>query len=208
MLTSALAGVRANEQGETVDSHTDAVRTFHLKHAVPMGAKLENKSCEVRRQLFDAARVVNTLAKSFELMLANSEWAADLRTLRIHLILDEVAELAQALGECDRVEVLDALADLEYVTKGCALTFDLPLEKAFDEVHRSNMTKKRRDPKKDPRIRDKGEHYSPPDLATVLSEHDRRRARLRNAVKADRKDNHELGTVSNPIVGRGLTYAL
>ena len=48
----------------------------------------------------------------------------------------------------------------------------LPLDKAFAEVHRSNMTKRvqTNDPDK-ARVRDKGPGYEPPDLARVLEEH-------------------------------------
>lgn len=92
--------------------------------------------------------------------------------VRLHLIAEEgVAELALALGERDRVKVTDALADLLYVTLGAANTWDVPLAEAFDEVHRSNMTKAVRRPG-DTRLRDKGDSYSPADLARVVREHD------------------------------------
>ena len=37
--------------------------------------------------------------------------------------------------------LLKELADLRYVTEGCAVTFGLPIESAYREVHRSNMSK-------------------------------------------------------------------
>lgn len=66
-------------------------------------------------------------------------WAE--RFLRMRLIFTEAAELADAIGVDDKVEIADALADLMYVVIGTAVTFGIPLDECFAEVHRSNMTK-------------------------------------------------------------------
>lgn len=65
------------------------------------------------------------------------------RQLRVALIQDELYELYKALEDENMVEVLDALVDLEYVIQGAYLQFGLAFLKdsAFNEVHRSNMSK-------------------------------------------------------------------
>lgn len=67
--------------------------------------------------------------------------AASFTQMRYDLIAEELEELRTAMNSDDLVGVLDALADLQYVIIGLALTLGLPLEAAFAEVHRSNMTK-------------------------------------------------------------------
>jgi predicted HAD superfamily Cof-like phosphohydrolase len=61
--------------------------------------------------------------------------------LRKALILEEYKELEEAIADRDMVAVADALADLLYVVYGAGVTFGLPLDEIFREVHRSNMTK-------------------------------------------------------------------
>jgi predicted HAD superfamily Cof-like phosphohydrolase len=89
----------------------------------------------------------------------------DLRILRAHLMLEELGEVIQAMGDGDELAVLDGLSDLLYVLVGTAVTFRLPLHSAFWEVHRSNMTKQ---PKNGERLRDKGPAYVPPNLYDIL----------------------------------------
>ncbi len=94
--------------------------------------------------------------------------------LRLRLLQEELDELKEALEKGDVVEVLDALTDLQYVLDGAFLAFGLHgLKKAaFDEVHRSNMSKLGRDGKPVLRPSDnkvlKGPDFSPPDLKAVL----------------------------------------
>jgi predicted HAD superfamily Cof-like phosphohydrolase len=97
---------------------------------------------------------------------------ADVRYLRLHLILEEVAELIGCFAKQDAVGVADALGDLMYVTLGTAVTFDIPLEKIFNEIHRSNMSKEPQESDPDKaRVRDKGPNYSPPNLAEIMRNH-------------------------------------
>ncbi len=93
--------------------------------------------------------------------------------LRINLLQEELDELREALEQGDIVETLDALTDLQYVLDGAYLSFGLhPIKQhAFDEVHRSNMSKLGADGKPIRRPEDgkvmKGPNYSPPDLKAV-----------------------------------------
>lgn len=96
----------------------------------------------------------------------------DYRFLRVSLILEEVAELIEGLMEGDEIQTLDGMADSIYVINGTAVTYDLPLNAAFVEVHNSNMSKTATGP----RLEDKGSSYRPPDLSLILEEH--RNARI------------------------------
>lgn len=87
--------------------------------------------------------------------------------IRVHLIAEELGELSLALAEGDRVKVADALGDLAYVVLGAAVTYGIPLQEVFEEIHESNMTKAVRQ-QGDTRLRDKGNSYVPPDVARVL----------------------------------------
>jgi predicted HAD superfamily Cof-like phosphohydrolase len=64
-----------------------------------------------------------------------------LTSFRMSLIDEEVGELREALKNKDRVEVIDALADILYVVYGAGKSFGIDLDNAFDIVHRSNMSK-------------------------------------------------------------------
>ena len=61
--------------------------------------------------------------------------------LRIDLIKEELEELTQAMNEKNLLEVADALTDILYVTYGAGHAFGIDLDKCFDEVQNSNMSK-------------------------------------------------------------------
>ena len=61
--------------------------------------------------------------------------------LRISLIKDELDELKEAMDSKDLLEVADALTDLLYVTYGAGHAFGIDLDKCFEEVQNSNMSK-------------------------------------------------------------------
>ena len=61
--------------------------------------------------------------------------------LRLNLIKEELEELKVALGQRDLLEVADALTDILYVTYGAGHAFGINLDKCFDEVQKSNMSK-------------------------------------------------------------------
>lgn len=64
-----------------------------------------------------------------------------LTKLRLDLILEETRELADAIRDNDFTEIADALADILYVVYGAGASFGIDLDRAFDIVHESNMTK-------------------------------------------------------------------
>ncbi len=61
--------------------------------------------------------------------------------LRIDLIKEELEELSQAMDNKDLLEVADALTDILYVTYGAGHAFGINLDKCFEEVQNSNMSK-------------------------------------------------------------------
>jgi len=61
--------------------------------------------------------------------------------LRYELIKEELEELNQAIKDKDIKEVADALTDILYVTYGAGHAFGIDLDKCFDEVQQSNMSK-------------------------------------------------------------------
>ena len=61
--------------------------------------------------------------------------------LRYNLIKEELDEFEEALKDQDLKEVADALTDILYVTYGAGHAFGIDLDKCFDEVQRSNMSK-------------------------------------------------------------------
>ena len=64
-----------------------------------------------------------------------------INTLRYDLIKEELEELKVAMESRDLLEVADALTDILYVTYGAGHAFGINLDKCFDEVQNSNMSK-------------------------------------------------------------------
>ena len=61
--------------------------------------------------------------------------------LRYDLIKEELDEFEQAIKEKNLKEIADSLTDILYVTYGAGHAFGIDLDKCFDEVQRSNMSK-------------------------------------------------------------------
>ena len=92
--------------------------------------------------------------------------------LRISLIQEEVDELKEAMANNDLLEVADALTDLLYVTYGAGHAFGIDLDKCFNEVQNSNMSKLDKDGK--PIYNQlgkvmKGPNYFKPDLSKFIN---------------------------------------
>ena len=64
-----------------------------------------------------------------------------IQNLRVSLIDEELEELKQAIKDKDLKEVADALTDILYVTYGAGHAFGINLDKCFNEVQQSNMSK-------------------------------------------------------------------
>ena len=86
---------------------------------------------------------VGTFMKTFgqEVKLKPSLSSDKINSLRLSLIKEELEELKDAIHKKDLVEVADALTDILYVTYGAGHAFGINLDRCFDEVQNSNMSK-------------------------------------------------------------------
>ena len=94
-------------------------------------------------------------------------------SLRYDLINEELEELKEAINKKDIKEVADALTDILYVTYGAGHAFGINLDKCFEEVQNSNMSKLGNDGK--PIYNDKGKvmkgpNYFKPNLNKFLAQ--------------------------------------
>jgi predicted HAD superfamily Cof-like phosphohydrolase len=98
---------------------------------------------------------------------------SDVKELRISLITEEFKETIEALERDDLVETADGLVDLVVVVIGTALSYGIPFDAVWDEIHRSNMAK--RDPETGKVIKRadgkvlKPDGWTPPNVARTLS---------------------------------------
>ena len=86
---------------------------------------------------------VKTFMKTFGQMVRTKPQFPDKKTmrLRLDLIREELNELEQAMKTRNLKEVADALTDILYVTYGAGHAFGIDLDKCFEEVQNSNMSK-------------------------------------------------------------------
>ena len=117
---------------------------------------------------------VGTFMKTFgQEVKSKPSFSSDkINKLRIDLIKEELDELTEAMNSKDLLEVADALTDILYVTYGAGHAFGIDLDKCFDEVQNSNMSKL--DDNGKPIYNDagkvmKGPNYFKPDLSKFVS---------------------------------------
>jgi predicted HAD superfamily Cof-like phosphohydrolase len=117
---------------------------------------------------------VGTFMKTFgqEVKREPSFSTEKINKLRIDLIKEELQELTEAMNNKDLLEVADALTDILYVTYGAGHAFGIDLDKCFEEVQNSNMSKLGKNGK--PIYNEsgkvmKGPNYFKPDLSKFVS---------------------------------------
>ena len=117
---------------------------------------------------------VGTFMKTFgqEVKTKPSLSTDKINKLRLDLIKEELTELTEAMKNKDLLEVADALTDILYVTYGAGHAFGINLDKCFEEVQNSNMSKLDENGK--PIYNDagkvmKGPKYFKPDLSKFVS---------------------------------------
>ena len=117
---------------------------------------------------------VGTFMKTFgQEVKSKPSFSSDkINKLRIDLIKEELDELKEAMKNNDLLEVADALTDILYVTYGAGHAFGIDLDKCFDEVQNSNMSKLDENGK--PIYNEsgkvmKGPNYFKPDLSKFLN---------------------------------------
>ena len=116
---------------------------------------------------------VKTFMKTFgqEVKEKSSLSSDKINELRFNLIKEELEELRIAIDTKNLVEVADALTDILYVAYGAGHAFGINLDKCFDEVQQSNMSKL--DDRGNPIYNDsgkvmKGPKYFKPDLSKFI----------------------------------------
>ena len=116
---------------------------------------------------------VATFMKTFgqEVKEKSSLSSDKINKLRLNLIEEELSELKSAMKNNDLLEVADALTDILYVTYGAGHAFGINLDKCFEEVQNSNMSKL--DAAGEPIYNDvgkvmKGPNYFKPDLSKFI----------------------------------------
>ena len=117
---------------------------------------------------------VRLFMKTYGQEVKDKAGLSDARTnkLRIDLIKEELEELTEAMQDENLLEVADALTDILYVTYGAGHAFGIDLDKCFEEVQNSNMSKLGEDGK--PIYNEagkvmKGPNYFKPDLSKYLN---------------------------------------
>ena len=116
---------------------------------------------------------VGTFMKTFgqEVKSRPSLSTDKINNLRLSLIKEELEELKDAMKKKDLLEIADALTDILYVTYGAGHAFGINLDKCFDEVQRSNMSKLGADSKpiynENGKVM-KGPNYFKPDLSKFI----------------------------------------
>ena len=117
---------------------------------------------------------VGTFMKTFgqEVKTKPSFSTDKINKLRLDLIKEELEELTEAMNNKDLLEVADALTDILYVTYGAGHAFGIDLDKCFDEVQNSNMSKLSKEGK--PIYNEsgkvmKGPNYFKPDLSKFVN---------------------------------------
>ena len=118
---------------------------------------------------------VKTFMETFgqEIKTKPSFSSEKVNNLRYELIKEELDELKEALDNKNFLEVADALTDILYVTYGAGHAFGIDLDKCFDEVQNSNMSKLGEDSK--PIYNEsgkvmKGPNYFKPDLTKFVNQ--------------------------------------
>ena len=116
---------------------------------------------------------VKTFMETFgqEVKIKPSFSTDKINSLRYNLIKEELDELKVAMKNNDLLEVADALTDILYVTYGAGHAFGIDLDKCFEEVQSSNMSKLGKDGKpiysENGKVM-KGPNYFKPDLKKFI----------------------------------------
>lgn len=153
----------------------EMVREFHVKNGYKVDCLLTKE--RTRDAYVDAmtdlllkslSQQLLALQKVYQNKAVQLQELGDARLYRSIAMIEELGEVLEALANRDEVELADGLGDLEYFVNGTAVTYNIPMKEVFAEIQKANMAKKQRDPKNDPRMRDKGEGWQRPDIKGAI----------------------------------------
>lgn len=98
----------------------------------------------------------------------------EIRELRKNLLEEEWTEYTDAEAANDYVEVCDALGDMLYIIYGTCVSYGIPINEIFQEIHNSNLSKLDENGKpirrEDGKIL-KGPNFFRPDIAKIVESH-------------------------------------
>lgn len=148
-----------------------AVRTFHVKHGYSLDLDLtkkdEHHDWATNEELVRLGCQLQGISDSLLPRAVTSQLRDDPRLYRAHLMLEELGELIEAMGDRKEAKFADGVADLLYVVVGTSETFGIPTDSVVSEICKSNSTKQKRRPE-DPRIKNKGVDFLPPDVVGAI----------------------------------------
>ena len=101
----------------------------------------QKSQLEKVKEFHDAFNIYNSLPEDSFISFDNKGHQFKSRLLRRKLLWEEFQEYIEAEQKNDFIGIADALADMNYIINGTALTYGIPLDKVFEEVHASNMRK-------------------------------------------------------------------
>lgn len=144
-----------------MEKQLNQVAEFHRKigETVAKSATLLQHDAELDS---DLARSLRQIVDSFN----RADRPTTQLSRRALMAVEELAEWIEAHVAGDIVEAADAIGDRLYVLLGDAVATGLPLERVFDEVHRSNLTKASRALTTGKGI--KGDDFESPELSHLL----------------------------------------
>lgn len=148
--------------------YQDSVFDFHFKNGIPYRISLKRPCRWIRFLLWTIKCCLSFYnKKSLKWSKSNLVDYKEPTLYRLHLILDEVEEITEALMIGDLESLADATTDLLYVTFGMQVVYFIPSKEVFDEVHRTNLTK---DFKSKDRRKYKGKNWTPPNIGKAIAE--------------------------------------
>lgn len=156
---------------DTLKTEQEMVKEFHIRNKFPVDELLTDKNHNfpgVKEALDYIAAKLKVQVDSIKNSARSSQILNDERLYRVYLMLEELMEVIEAMANNDEVELADGLGDLQYVLLGTAVAYSIPMKEVFEEIQKANMAKKQRDPKINPRMRDKGEGWQRPDIKSAI----------------------------------------
>jgi len=160
------------------------VTEFHLRHRFPVGISVKANRRLSWVMMWFVCKITFLVSKMaivyWKISKTNKE-----SFYRVHLVLEETAEMMEAINNGNEIKAADGLGDLLYVVVGVATCYWLPAHEIVMEVCKSNETKKLRT-KNNVRMRDKGSDWIPPDFKKAINLGRKRlNAELANTIKRD-----------------------
>lgn len=129
----------------TFKSHYTCVKEF-MEAADQIDLAAEFKSGSLSQKEIDILKlrlklITEEVSELFAAVLDKNSFSS----VRVLNYFDDIQDIVEKLDQSeikfDRLEVADAIADIDYINSGTAVAFHIPADIIFEEVHNNNMTK-------------------------------------------------------------------